>query len=162
MGDLERPLDATGLDVELTSSDGADFAGAVGEDVDDASHVFIFLKGLTCGRCKVCPSALRTCSGLARCPWCAVSLDDLVALGPVGADGVALVSSVLAEVELVLGDGEVVLSVVNDLVDVGIVPDETVVREVDRPDDERLLGLICTRTSYLGDVEAVAVVTQDV
>ena len=102
------------------------------------------------------------CLVSALCPYLTVLVDDFVAVRPVGADGVALTGGILAEVELILGDREVVLTIVDNLVDVGIVPNEYVPIDVDRLSGKRLLGRVCTRTSYLGDVEAVAVVTQHV
>lgn len=96
----------------------------------------------------------------ALCPYSALFVNNLVALRPVGADGDVFAGGILAEVKLVLGDGEVVLTVVDDLIDLTLVPDDDVVSDVDRLGRECFSWGVCTRAFDLGDVEAVAVVTQ--
>ena len=113
MVNLERPLDATCLDEEILRGDGAVCACGVVEDIDRADLIFVYLKGLTCGLGEVSPGVLSGCLVSALCPYLAVLVDDFVAVRPVGADGVALASGVPAEVELILGDREVVLTIVD-------------------------------------------------
>ena len=162
MVDFERPLDTACLYKDASLCSGAIGTGRIFEYENLFVEVLILYKSGILGIGQVVPHALCLSFLLRLGQFFTFFIDKLIAPFPVGTHGKGFVALTPTKIELILGDGEVVLSVVDDLVNVAIVPNEYVPIDVDRLSGKRLLGRVCTRTFYIGDVEAVAVVTQDV